>query len=91
MANRRSAWLGLVLFALVCQLVLSRTAARLGTHNAPPRVRVRPRGAEDERPGTLLDIDYSAWYFGTRKAQRPFAFVALVLWYALAWLGLAAT
>lgn len=81
MATRRTAWLGLVLCALVCQLVLARTAARL-RDDAPPGVRPRAAAAEDDGPGTLLNIDYSAWYFATHSAHRPLAFVALVLWYA---------
>ncbi|GHJ84344.1 hypothetical protein NliqN6_0746 [Naganishia liquefaciens] len=78
MATRRRAWLALVLFSLVLQVLLWRSAARIDARAAPGiRRRADP---DDDRPGTLLNIDYSEWYFDSHKAQRPFRFVALVLW-----------
>ncbi|KAJ9120632.1 hypothetical protein QFC22_002561 [Naganishia vaughanmartiniae] len=35
---------------------------------------------QDDGPGTLLNIDYSEWYFSSSKAHRPFVFTALVMW-----------
>jgi hypothetical protein len=82
MANRRRAWLGLVLFSLVLQVLLWRTSSRFEYRNPESSgiLRRAETTDDDDGPGTLLNIDYSEWYFSSHKAQRPFLFVALVLW-----------
>ncbi|KAJ9091649.1 hypothetical protein QFC19_009019 [Naganishia cerealis] len=78
-SQRRQTWLGLVLFSLVLQILLWRTASRLD-HRHPVALHRRAAPDDDDGPGTLLNIDYSQWYFSSPKASRPFRFTALVLW-----------
>lgn len=36
---------------------------------------------DDDEPGTLLNIDYTAWYDSIPKAWKPAALAVLVVWY----------
>jgi hypothetical protein len=91
--QRPRAWLCLVLFSLVLQILLWRTSTRLDaryssaaggrtTGNIYRRsFSTEAADEQDDGPGTLLNIDYSEWYFSSSKAYRPFVFTALVMWY----------
>ncbi|KAJ9105419.1 hypothetical protein QFC21_001790 [Naganishia friedmannii] len=90
--QRPRAWLCLVLFSLVLQILLWRTSTRLDARYASAvggrtgsnihrrSLSLADLNEPDEGPGTLLNIDYSEWYFASSKAHRPFVFTALVMW-----------